>query len=251
MTTYTITTEKNKGILVANEPYDTFNIIKNINGSAHYFFNGFEKIQGTNEIVIKLIRANEHLSEYVNVMYDGRRKNIKFTDKYEFIDFNKIQDHNIKLEIADAIKIKDRAAYDNFFNFPENRHGQVDIEAINSDLFNYKNAAKELDRYLAKLIQYYKKTPAILDLTAFSGSALLGDSSISIGHNSNIASSDYNLMTIRDTGNSSIVSNPYYMSGNGTTESRITENDNVIIVSRNRKKQNNKIILSPAKLIIL
>jgi len=244
MTSYTVNGNNNEESLIVNLPYDTFNIIKNKNGSAHYFFNGFERIKGTDEIVIKLIRANDTFSDYANIMYDGRRKNIKFSDKYEFINFNKIKDHNIKLEIAAAIKIKDRSAYDDFFNIEEGNHGsykRTNIEAVDGDTFDYDGTALKIDQHLAGLIKYFKKTPKQVTPKVFDGDT------ISVGNYAGSASSDYGTITIRDTNSSFVVNNPNaFTVGNGTTKS-----DNVIIISRNRKKRNNKIILSPEKLIIL
>jgi hypothetical protein len=241
MTSYTVNGNDNKESLIVNLPYDTFNIIKNKNGSAHYFFNGFERIKGTDEIIIKLIRANDSFTDYNNVMYDGRRKNIKFSDKYEFINFNEIKEHNIKLEIAEAIKLKDRSAYDDFFHINNTNHGNYkrsNIDAVDGDTFDYDGNTLKIDQHLAGLIKYFKKTPKQATPKVFDGDT------ISVA---GYASSNQGNITIRDT-NSFIVDNPNaFTIGNGTT----SISNNPIIISRNRKKRNNKIILSPAKLIIL
>lgn len=160
---YTVNTETNHERLIVNKPYSIFNIIKNVNGTAHYFFNGFERIQGTHEIVIKLIRANKTFSDSTNIMHDGRRKNIKFTDKYYFVNFNDIKDINEQNQIAEAIKEKDYAAYNEMFKvsptlYDENFNTSNKIIANLDHTFDYKGIGERLGEILSKFVKHYSKS---------------------------------------------------------------------------------------------
>ena len=141
------------------ELYSIFNLMKGIHGNAHYFFNGFSEVKGTNEVVINIIKADEKGSEYHVVMYNDHGKETMFTEKYEFINFNNIKNSDIKNEIGAAIRLYSDDSYKKMFKeigaamySDINFKPKYNLKGINCDGFDYDIQGAELDRLLDRVV---------------------------------------------------------------------------------------------------
>jgi len=139
--------------------YNTLNVIKNINDHVHYFFNGFSEIKDTNEVVINLIKADLNFKEYHNIMYYDNGADIIFLEKYEFVNFNKIKNNEIKHEIAMAIKERNPSGFHEalietsslMFN-PVSLKPFYTWEGIGLSGFDFKNEGLLVERLLIIVI---------------------------------------------------------------------------------------------------
>jgi len=240
MSGYTYHTKSYEEKLMVTAPYNIFNIIKNVNGTAHYFFNGFSRIDGTNEIVINLIRANKTCSEYANIMYDGKRNDIKFSEKYKFINFNDIDNNQIKDDIVEAIELKD---YPEYVRSIKNTATLFDSDlmpfkryhTIPTNKYNYINEADFLNNQLEKITKNYVKVGNI----TFNGSSQSSGTTINYG----------DLHSGGDLGDNNLFYNSY--EGKFNVGTKLVEGSDTIIISNHRRKKDNKIILPSDEVIVL
>lgn len=161
MDKYHFDENKNRMFINNDDLYSDLNIIKNINGTAHYFFNGFAYKKETKEIVIDLIRANSQFSEYQNVMCKGKYRKMKFSDKYEFINFNDIKNDGIKNSIVVAIQERNPDEAMEMFTWVDSTNGGY-WEAEDRDLLqNYEEDI--VDDFLEEMVLQHRINSKLRD----------------------------------------------------------------------------------------
>lgn len=227
------------------ETYSIFNLMKGIHGNAHYFFNGFSEIMGTNEIAINLIKADENGIEYHPIMYHNVNKKINkyimFTDKYEFVNFNDIKDFKTKWEIGKAIRLYSEESYKQMFEQigsvmydQTNFQPSYKLKGLDCDDFNYKQQAEEVDTYLDKVVDKLNEFKVTGNIAIGSNTAASGD--YSIGIRNDYACSGSTLQ---------------FHDGTSKLEWIEPQNYGMKIIPKKSKKRNNKVCVTEDKLIIL